>query len=207
MREESARAAAAGDRRVHRTRAALFAAAVRLVSEHGTTSISVTELADAAGVSRQVVYLHFGDRESLFAAAAMDLAERELYPLFAELDQGSLRMRILSAAQHLSRYHRFFRALVTGPCAFAVRAAAVRSFEALHGRATVPVFDETGPPDAAVTATFLVGGAMAVIDDWLLADAHEPDPQILTDRLLAVIAYLGHRPPATFGSGLESDIR
>ncbi|WP_063001657.1 TetR family transcriptional regulator [Nocardia mikamii] len=67
---------------MQRTRAALLDAAVRLVSERGTTSVTVTELADAAGVSRQVVYLQFGDRDSALPAAAMDMAEREVFPCF-----------------------------------------------------------------------------------------------------------------------------
>lgn len=184
------------DRRVQRTRAALFEAAVRLVSERGTTAITVTELADAAGVSRQVVYLQFGDRDSLLAAAAVALAERELYPLFPDLSEDTLRTRALSAARHLSAHHRFYRALVTGSCAFALRTAAIRSFELLHRQATVSVFTTTQPEDAAAAGTFLIGGVMAVIDDWLLTQNNqEPDPNVLTDRLLTLTtAFTGLRP-------------
>lgn len=179
---------ARGDRRVQRTRTALFAAAVRLASERGTTAVAVTELADAAGVSRQVIYLQFGDRESLFAAAAMNLAEQELYPLFADLSESTLQMRTLSAAHHLARYHRFYRALVTGSCAFALKAASIRSFETLHSQTTVPVLDLMPPQDKAVASTFVVGGVMAVIDDWLLDDIdHAPDPRALARRLLRLV--------------------
>jgi AcrR family transcriptional regulator len=68
------------DRRVRRNRAALMAAAVRLVSERGTTALPVADLADAADVSRQLVHLQFGDRDALLVAAATDLVERELIP-------------------------------------------------------------------------------------------------------------------------------
>jgi AcrR family transcriptional regulator len=47
---------------------------VACVSERGTTAVPVTDLADAANVSRQLVYLQFGDRDSLLVAAAVDLA-------------------------------------------------------------------------------------------------------------------------------------
>ena len=63
---------------MQRSRAALLAAAVRLVSERGTTAIPVTDLAEAADVSRQLVYLQFGDRDALLVAAAADLVTREL---------------------------------------------------------------------------------------------------------------------------------
>jgi AcrR family transcriptional regulator len=49
-----------------------MAAAVRLVSERGTTALPVTDLAEAADVSRQLVYLQFGDRDALLVAAAAD---------------------------------------------------------------------------------------------------------------------------------------
>lgn len=195
MATDSSQVTAVGDRRVQRTRAALLAAAVRLVSERGTTSIAVTDLADAASVSRQVVYLQFGDRDSLLAAAAMDLAERELYPLFPDLSADTLRSRVLAAARHLAGHHRFYRALVTGSCNFALRTAAIRSFDQLHRQKPVPILDTLPPPDAAVAGTFVVGGVMAVIDDWLLADRErEPDPLVLTDRLLALaVTFTGLR--------------
>jgi AcrR family transcriptional regulator len=68
------------DRRVLRSRSALFGAAVRLVSERGTTAIPITDLAEAADVSRRLVCLQFGDRESLLVEAAADLVRRELTP-------------------------------------------------------------------------------------------------------------------------------
>lgn len=68
------------DRRVRRSRAALMAAAVRLVSERGTSDIPVTDLAEAADVSRRLVYLQFGDRDTLLTEAAIDLVRRELLP-------------------------------------------------------------------------------------------------------------------------------
>ncbi|WP_280331335.1 TetR family transcriptional regulator [Nocardia wallacei] len=195
MATDSSQVTAVGDRRVQRTRAALLAAAVRLVSERGTTSIAVTDLAEAAGVSRQVVYLQFGDRDSLLAAAAVELAERELYPLFPDLGADTLRARVLAAARHLAVHHRFYRALATGSCSFALRTAAIRSFDQLHRQTPVPILDALPPRDAAVAGTFVVGGVMAVIDDWLLADRErEPDPLVLTDRLLALaVTFTGLR--------------
>src|SRR2546421_10108622 len=80
MQSESSQESRTRDRRVQRSRSALMAAAVRLVSERGTTTIPVTDLAEAANVSRQLVYLQFGDRESLLVEAAVDLLRRELVP-------------------------------------------------------------------------------------------------------------------------------
>ncbi len=189
MPQNSPPAVTTGDRRVQRTRAALYEAAVRLVSERGTTAIPVTELADTAQVSRQVVYLQFGDRDALLAAAAMDLCERELYPLLPDLSDGAQRDRLLAVAQHLAEHHRFYRALIGGSCAFTLRTAAVRSFATLHRHSAVPFLDVLPAQEATVAGTFLVGGAMAVIEDWLLAIPDlAPDPLVLTDRLCMMAA-------------------
>src|SRR5947208_1875807 len=101
------------DRRVERSRAALMAAAVRLVAERGTTAIPVTDLAEAANVSRQLVYLQFGDRDALLVAAAADLVRRELVP---EADD---RSGMVATARHFARHRSFYRAMLTGSCAFA----------------------------------------------------------------------------------------
>src|SRR5688572_8440917 len=59
-----------------RSRPALRAPAVKLVTERETTSITVSELADAADVSRRVVYQHYEDKDALLLDAALDLARR-----------------------------------------------------------------------------------------------------------------------------------
>ncbi|MFD0487807.1 helix-turn-helix domain-containing protein [Saccharopolyspora spinosporotrichia] len=52
------------DRRVRRSRAALMRAAVELVTERGTAAVTLSDIAEAADVSRRVVYQHFGDRDA-----------------------------------------------------------------------------------------------------------------------------------------------
>jgi AcrR family transcriptional regulator len=66
------------DRRARRSRRALMRAAVALVGERGSTNVPVSDLAEAADVSRQLVYQQFGDRDTLLLEAALDLATDEL---------------------------------------------------------------------------------------------------------------------------------
>ena len=59
-------------------RAAMIAAAARLVEDEGVAGLSVREAARRAGVSHNAPYRHFPDRESLLAALAADgLAQLE----------------------------------------------------------------------------------------------------------------------------------
>ncbi|MBH0777850.1 TetR/AcrR family transcriptional regulator [Nocardia bovistercoris] len=178
------------DRRVRRSRAALFAAAVRLVSERGSTSVSITELAEAADMSRQAVYSQFEDRDSLFVAAGVDLMERELFPELSRCADGGPHAMALVGAEHLARHRAYYRALATGSCAYAVKQAVINTVAAWQAgldRPLAPGLDLSG---ADVMTTFLVGGMFAVFSQWLIDGDEPPDPHRVTDQVLGVAAAL-----------------
>jgi AcrR family transcriptional regulator len=180
------------ERRAVRSRAALFAAAVRLVSGRGSANIPVTDLAEAAGVSRQLVYLHFGDRDALLVAAATDLARREL--LLGELTG---RAALLATARHFAAHRAFYRALLTGPCAFALTTALSDLLAPVNRHAVRALFGARIPEGTVDDlAVFLTGGAGALINAWLLGDEDPLDPEALTDRLVRLRHSLGGLPEA-----------
>jgi AcrR family transcriptional regulator len=173
--------------RAVRSRAALFAAAVELVSGRGSANIPVTDLAEAAGVSRQLVYLHFGDRDGLLVAAATDLARREL-----ALGERSGRAAVLATARHFAAHRAFYRALLTGPCAFALTTALTGLLAPVNRHAIRGLFGDRVPAGTVDDlAVFLTGGAGAVINAWLLGDEEVLDPGDLTDRLVRILHALG----------------
>jgi AcrR family transcriptional regulator len=49
-----------------RSRARIIAAATRLIAERGLDSLSFADIAEAAGISRPLIYFHFKDRDQLF---------------------------------------------------------------------------------------------------------------------------------------------
>lgn len=178
------------ERRAVRSRAALYAAAVRLVSGRGNANIPVTDLAEAAGVSRQLVYLHFDDRDALLVAAALDLARRELLPA-----RESGRAAVLATARHFAAHRAFYRALLTGPCAFALTTALSDLLAPLNRHAVRRLFGDRVPPGTVDDlAVFLTGGAGALINAWLLGDDEPLDPEDLTDRLVRLLHTLGGLP-------------
>ncbi|WP_086845851.1 TetR/AcrR family transcriptional regulator [Amycolatopsis kentuckyensis] len=178
--------APAKDRRVRRSRAALMRAAVELVSERDSTAVPVSEIAEAADVSRQVLYQQFGDRDTLLLEAALDLVRRELLSELGGLasaadEHGSL----LALGRHFARYRRFYRALLTGASAFALNKALTGLFLPFNrenlARALGRRLDADGLEDLA---TFLTGGAGAVVNTWVVDGPDPLDPEEFAGRLL-----------------------
>jgi AcrR family transcriptional regulator len=180
-----------------------MAAAVRLVSERGTTAIAVTDLTEAADVSRKVLYLHFGDRDALLVAAAVDLVERELIPQVKRAGK-ALRPRVLVVARHFAQHRPFYRAMLTGSCAFAMTSTLNRLFGSHNVTAVRELFGELDQTTQNDLAAFLAGGAGAIVNDWLIDGTDPLDPEELADRLLRLGPVLGITSPlAVDGGGIE----
>ena len=60
------------DPRALRTRNALVQAVLRLLNDYEVADLNVSQIVKEAGVSRQVFYQHFADRDALILAAAAD---------------------------------------------------------------------------------------------------------------------------------------
>ncbi|MFF3372184.1 TetR/AcrR family transcriptional regulator [Streptomyces sp. NPDC002680] len=185
------------DRRVQRSRTALMAAAVRQVTERGTTALPVIEISEAADVSRQLVYIQFGDRDALLVAAAADLVERELMPEVAD-SGASHRARLLAMAHHFARHRPFYRAMLTGSCAFPMARALNRLFASLITLAGLrEVFGDIDEVTARDLAALFTGGTGAIVNDWVIDAADPLDPEDLADRLLHVSTVLTPSRPAS----------
>src|SRR5438067_9990956 len=170
------------DRRVRRTRSALLSAAVRLVTEQETTDVAVTELAEAADVSRRVLYQHFGDRDALLVAAAAELVQRELLP---QLPQDlEARATTLVLARHFAEHHQFYRVLLTGSCAYAATRTICGLFRPHNAASARLLFGELDDQEADEIAEFLTGGMAMALAEWLIGGAPPLDPDEFTGRLL-----------------------
>ncbi|MBO0807677.1 MAG: helix-turn-helix transcriptional regulator, partial [Actinobacteria bacterium] len=93
--------------RSRRTRAALLAAARDLLERQGFEALTMTAVADHAGVTRRSAYLHFPSRAALVSALFDHIAGAErladsLAPVWAAPDSVSA---LREWAAHLARYH------------------------------------------------------------------------------------------------------
>jgi AcrR family transcriptional regulator len=182
----------AQDRRVLRSRSALFAAAVRLVSERATTAIPVADFADAADVSRRLVYLHFADRDSLLVEAAVDLVRRELIPR-AEESAGPFG-RVLMLARHFAEHRPFYRTMLTSPCALTLTRTLNSLFGSLNRDEVRALFGELDEATADDLSAFVAAGTGAIVHEWLIDGADPLDPAELAARLTRLgTAFAGGR--------------
>lgn len=167
------------DKRVRRSRAALMGAAVRLVTERGSATISVTDLTEAADVSRKLLYLHFGDRDALLVAATVDFTERALAASGA---QDPLE-RMVQLARHLAEHQTFYRAVFSGPCAFAVSEALKDLFSGLNRTTVNALFGDLDEDALNDMTVFFAAGVRAIVHSWIAESETPADPDILADRL------------------------
>ncbi len=177
------------DRRVRRSRAALMRAASALVTERGSTAVTVSEIAEAADVSRQVLYQQFGDRDGLLLQAALDLARRELIEGAAHNSADMTdRTGVLAMARHFAEHRGFYRAMLTGSCAFELNAALTELIIPVNRQVVRRRYGAHLEPELAEDlTTFLTGGASAVVNTWVVAGAEPLDPEEFIDRLMRMV--------------------
>jgi len=179
---------------VRRSRAALFAAAVRLVTERQTTAISVSDLAEAADMSRRVVYLQFQDRDTLLLEAALDLLRRE------HLDESrggigdapeSRATSVLAMAAHFAEHQTFYRTMLTGTCAYAFNKELCGLFAPFNRQIVLQRHGPDLDPGIVDDLTdFLTGGVAAIVHTWIVDGPAPLVPEDLTSRLARLLPLI-----------------
>jgi AcrR family transcriptional regulator len=181
----------ARDRRVRRTRAAVLRAAFDLVTARGTAAVTVSEIAEAADVSRRVVYQHFGDLDGVLLEAGLDLVRRELLPCIADAPQPDERALTLATARHFAGHRVFYRALLTGSCAFALDRGLISLFLPVNRQALEQMYGDRLTGQALDDlAAVITGGIGAFMTTWIIGADDPLDPEAFTDRLLDVTSVL-----------------
>jgi AcrR family transcriptional regulator len=168
-------------------------AAIAVVSARRTANVPVSDIADAAGVSRQLVYLHFGDRDALLLEAALDLTRREFAdPWRRTPGTASVSEHALAVARHFADHRDFYRAMFTSASAFALSQAVSALLSPLCRDALEVRFGEVLPARLADDlGAFINGGGAALVHAWVTETNGPLDPEAMADRLLAVGRVLG----------------
>lgn len=158
------------DPRAERVRTLLRDAAFALAHERPVDEITVGDLVIRAGVSRQVFYRHFADRDEAVATAfavAFTAAA-------ADID-GDARARIVGlfafAAEHRTLYRNVVPSTVTQRVVAAFRAEILPACEEIAAQGMHVVGPITDIAPEAISR-FLVGGFQEVLRSWM----EDPSP-------------------------------
>ncbi|MFC5751915.1 TetR/AcrR family transcriptional regulator [Actinomadura rugatobispora] len=193
------------DRRVRRSRAALMRATIDLVTERGTAAVPISDLAEAADVSRQVVYQQFGDRDTLLLETALDLGRRELVPSVTGIADTTGRGQVLALARHFAGHRAFYRVIFTGACGYGINKALGALLIPYNREALGQLYGERlDPRTIEDLAVFLVGGASVLVNAWVVEGEDPLDPEEFTDRLIRMVALvvdMQYAPVTSAGDG------
>jgi len=175
------------DPRAERVRTLLHEAAFALAHEHPVDELTVAVIVGRAGVSRQVFYQHFRDRDDAVAAAfsvAFGQATADI--------GGDARVRIMRlfdfAGEHRAMYRNVVPSSVTQRVVSAFRAELAPACAEIAAQGMAVVTPIAGLTVEAVTR-FLVGGFMEVLRSWMEEPSDVPgearDARDLRDRVAA----------------------
>src|SRR3954451_18580360 len=178
-------------------RAQLLAAAGRVVQRDGSAA-SMNVIAAEAGITKPILYRHFGDKGGLYRALAARHTDLLLERLRAALQtRGGLRARTratviayLASVEEQPQLYRFLveRAAGEAPGVRGQVAGSVRRFgaELALGIRTEPELGDVDPDRAVVWAHAIAGMVQATGDWWL--DHPEVPRRAVVDQLVALLS-------------------
>jgi AcrR family transcriptional regulator len=182
------------DPRKQRSRDRLYAAALALAADQPISTLTVTQMADAAGVHRSTFYEHADSPQALVEAALTAELDRLRKELMEDRADAATALTTVTTGvlEHILRHREIYRRELTDGGG-ALHAMLSRHFrgttEALlrDGRVRIPVAVD-GAPAADVSdaaARFLADGTVGIIDGWL----RHPRPRV-QDFLQLYLALL-----------------
>ncbi|WP_159449652.1 TetR/AcrR family transcriptional regulator [Demequina sp. NBRC 110057] len=165
------------DARIVRTRARLQAALFALAGERGVDAVSVSDIAERAGVNRSTFYQHYSDKETLLADA-LDEVAREAGAQLEGIDPTApdappvLVDFLAHIEAHAALYHRVFTEPGYGAVVVRLRA---HIHEAILTAAEANGLAPQMPVD--ILAAGVSGSIVGVIGAWLERDPRPPSTQ------------------------------
>jgi AcrR family transcriptional regulator len=171
------------DPRAERVRTKLREAAFALAHERPVDELTVGDIVARAGVSRQVFYQHFGDRDDAVATAFATAFAQAIADL--DSDPRARIMRLFDfAGEHRAMYRNVVPSAVTQRVVNAFRAELAPACTEIAEQGVAVVAPIAGLTPEAV-ARFLVGGFTEVLRTWMEDPDVAGDARDLRDRVAA----------------------
>lgn len=158
------------DPRITRTRASLQEALLGLCRDTEYSTVSVSDIADAAGINRSTFYQHYADKEELLADALDGFAEQAAAQIEAsQLNEPDAdpREMIRKFLEHVRENAELYR-MILGPAGSPMIVAQLRSriiALAQSGLAKAPRDRKVIPVNVA--AASIAGSFISIVREWL----------------------------------------
>jgi len=169
------------DPRAERVRTRLREAAFALAHETSVDQLTVGDIVARAGVSRQVFYQHFRDRDDAVATAFMVAFSSATADIGGDPSARILRLFDF-ASEHRSMYRNIVPSAVTQRVVAAFRAELAPACQQIAARG-MPVVTTIAALTPDSVTRFLVGGFMEVLRSWM----EDPDSTDLRGRVSAAL--------------------
>lgn len=172
-------------------------ATLRLLDEHGPSSVSITDVVREAGVTRPTFYAAFGDLPTAFADAASSRLDEAFDGLTVAADVSETeRAEAMAAAfleilNRLEPHSEFYSRVLHGPGGMQVHAEIVGFVAGRlreHSRVSAMLMKGTIP--ASVTSSALAAGITWTITTWLSAQNRSPAEELavlLRDLIIGAV--------------------
>ncbi|HEY8548143.1 MAG TPA: TetR/AcrR family transcriptional regulator [Acidimicrobiales bacterium] len=179
-------------RRLAERRAELLDAAVRVIRREGD-QVAMEDIATEAGISRPILYRHFGDARGLYDAVARHYGEQLVARLAAVGSEGRpprsgralLHRQVVTFLGFVAEQPNLYRFLVRRAPARSGPKASRSGLSRLISGTTARFLTEAGwdAATATVAGDILVGGLEATADRWLdePLGSHEEVAELVTD--------------------------
>ncbi|TVR61088.1 MAG: TetR family transcriptional regulator [Spirochaetaceae bacterium] len=178
------------DSRTRRTRAKLWSGLIALMDEKEFSAISVSDIAEHAGVNRVTFYRHFTDKNDLLLRGlekTMGDVIEQLEP-YADIGTESVAERnYVRIFRHVYNNRKLYRALV-GPDGTGVLVAGLKDY---FGSAYIRHMSaRLGAPrlPTRFVADFVSSAFIGVIARWIFSDAPE-SPEVMAKQFVTIITH------------------
>jgi AcrR family transcriptional regulator len=207
--ESPSRRQSAAERSREATRERLLSSGVALFAERGLNGVTTHDIARGAGVAAGTFYLHFSDKQSLFAEIAQDTERRLLEHIEDAADdtadmRGAVRAQVEALIDFSSENRDLIRILFSAESGVVGSALldSLARFIAEGRRHAISTGEMPREIDAAVLSQALVGLLSRVVL-WWLEDEGGPDRETVIETLTHI--QLSGTHPARAGATLAHD--
>ena len=155
------------DPRIARTRSSLRQALFALTRERSLDEISISDIAERAGINRSTYYQHYSDKDTLLAEA-LDAVIDDAIGSERPLTEAAGERILLEYLRHVEGHAELYRSLLGEGGSATIQVRMSRRLQEI----IVQAFETGGPHGPTgipteVTAAAIAGSALAAVRAWL----------------------------------------